>query len=266
MVDDARDFKHGEARLSPLGRGAVPLSICLDHRILVSRIPEIIAHRGAPRECLENTLASFARALDQRADGIELDVHATKDGVVVVHHDHTLLMTRDGVVAPVPIADLMATEALSWPLSDGIPMPTLDAVCSLVGDQATVYVEVKALGIEGPLIACLNRHPRVRFAAHAFDHRVPVAVRAQRPETSIGLLSCSYPLSLDGFIGHANVSALWQQTHLIDAALVADAHRLGVRVIAWTENDISHARALMALGVDALCTDTPSALRAALEG
>ena len=53
----------------------------------LSRSPELIGHRGAPRERPENTIASFLRALDLGADAIELDVHATRDGVVVVHHD-----------------------------------------------------------------------------------------------------------------------------------------------------------------------------------
>ena len=49
--------------------------------------PLRIAHRGMPRRLRENTLPSFAAALAAGADGIELDVHATSDGVVVVHHD-----------------------------------------------------------------------------------------------------------------------------------------------------------------------------------
>ncbi len=224
------------------------------------RIPEIIAHRGAPREALENTLTAFAIALAQGADGIELDVHATADGVVVVHHDPVVAM--HGSVTE--IVSLSAADALRLPLKGDERMPTLDAVLDLVGSAVVVYIEVKARGIERPLIDCLARHPGARVAVHAFDHRIPVAVRAQRPATSIGLLSASYPLSLSSFVGQGRPDALWQQAALIDEQLVRDAHQLGARVIAWTENDAVHARSLIDLGVDGLCTDTPGALRKAL--
>jgi glycerophosphoryl diester phosphodiesterase len=228
---------------------------------VVRRIPEIIAHRGAPREARENTLPAFAIALAQAADGIELDVHATRDGTVVVHHDP--VVRQNGVLQP--IGSLSTAEALAVPLDGGACMPTLDAVLDLVGDRATVYIEVKAFAIEETLIACLARHPHTRIAVHAFDHRIPVAIRAARPATSIGVLSTSYPLSLGDFIGATRADAFWQQAHMIDGALVKAAHALGARVIAWTENDAVHARELIAMGVDGLCTDTPGALRAALE-
>ena len=229
-------------------------------------LPEIIAHRGAPREALENTLESFEIALRQGADGIELDVHATGDGVVVVHHDPVVSRPGPSAKSVVAIADLSVTELLQFPLRGDARVPTLDAVLDLVGSRATVYVEVKGHGIEEAVVACLNRHPGVRVAIHAFDHRIPVAVRQRLPDVSIGLLSASYPLDLSGFVGSARAQAFWQQTSFIDQALVGSAHALGMRVIAWTENDSVHARSLIAMGVDALCTDTPGLLRSALLG
>jgi glycerophosphoryl diester phosphodiesterase len=158
-----------------------------------------------------------------------------------------------------------AADLLTHRLKGGLALPTLDAVLNLVGARATVYVEVKAPGIEGSLVACLDRHPLARAAVHAFDHRIPVAIQLARPRVPIGLLSTSYPVSLRGFVGAAHPQALWQQAALIDADLVRAAHELGARVVAWTENDAVHARSLVAMGVDALCTDVPGPLRAALE-
>jgi glycerophosphoryl diester phosphodiesterase len=227
--------------------------------------PEIIAHRGAPREALENTLPAFRLALAQGADGIELDVHATSDGVIVVHHDPTLrTMDAQGAVALLEIARLDASAVAALPLAGGSVAPTLDEVLDLVGQHVTVYVEVKAFGVEDALEATLARHPGVRVAVHAFDHRIPVAARQRRPTLPIGLLSTSYPLDLRGFIGSARCQAFWQHAPLIDRALVEGAHELGAKVVAWTVNDVNQARALVDLGVDALCTDTPGLLRSAL--
>ncbi len=229
---------------------------------------EIIAHRGASRECLENTLAAFQRALEQGADGIELDVHATRDGRIVVHHDATVRSALDD--EPRAIAALTAAELAAVRLSDGSRVPSLDEVFDLVGARAVVYVEVKAAGIEEPLLACLDgirrRHPGVRLAVHSFDHRIPSAVRAQRPDTAIGFLSASYPMSMRGVLGAPPPDALWQAGELIDQALVDAAHGVGSRVIAWTVNRQTHARALMQLGVDAICTDTPGLLQSGLAG
>lgn len=220
------------------------------------RLPEIIAHRGASRACRENTMGAFRQALEEKADGIELDVHGTADGVLVVHHDSTINGRE--------LSTLMAREVAEHVLPGQETIPTLDEVLALVADQAIVYVEVKARRVEELVVACLDRHPAVQTAVHAFDHRIPVAVRAQRGGTSIGILSYSYPLDMDAVIRAARPDALWQFAPLIDDAIVRDAHRHGARVIAWTENDPVHAHHLMQLGVDGLCTDIPGELRAAL--
>jgi glycerophosphoryl diester phosphodiesterase len=196
-----------------------------------------------------------------------LDVHATRDGVIVVHHDSTLrTMDARGEVALHEIANLDATTVTTTPLAGGSVAPTLDEVLELVGPRATVYVEVKAFGVEDALEATFARHPSVRVAVHAFDHRIPIAARERRPTLPIGLLSTSYPLDLGGFIGRAHCQAFWQHAPLIDRALVQRAHELDARVVAWTVNNLDQARALVDLGVDALCTDTPGLLRRALAG
>lgn len=228
------------------------------------RLPEIIAHRGASREHRENTLAAFARALEDGADGIELDVHGTSDGVLVVHHDPVVRVGHGEASEDVPIGALTAADvaALRWDCGEGVP--TLADVFRLVDGRARVYVEVKAPGLEGLVTGVLERYPSVTAAVHAFDHRVPVGVRARRPGTSIGLLSASYPLNVCGVLASWGAEAFWQHATLIDEPLVRAVHDAGVRVIAWTVNSTPHARQLAAWGVDALCTDVPGELRAAL--
>ncbi len=229
---------------------------------LANRIPEIIAHRGASRECLENTLPAFERALALNADGIELDVHGTADGVLVVHHDAEIRQ-QPGATA-VPIASLRADEIATIRLRDGFAVPTLDEVCALVRDRAVLYVEVKASSVARLVVSTLDRHPSMRMAVHAFDHRLPVAVRAMRPQTPIGLLSASYPLDVAEWLSGARPEAVWQQAALIDEAFVRAVHGFGARVIAWTENDAPHARQLAAWGVDGLCSDVPDVIRRAI--
>lgn len=228
--------------------------------------PAIIAHRGASRDYRENTLPAFRRALELGADGIELDVHGTRDGVLVVHHDATLAMRHGEAVEDVPIATLSAAEVAAHRLLTGDTVPTLDAVCELVGGRAVLYVEVKAPHVEAMVAAFLDRHPGVRTEVHAFDHRIPVGVRAVRPSTPIGLLSASYPLDVRGVLSWSDASTWWQHAELIDEPLVLAVHEAGVRLIAWTVNSAPHARQLAAWGVDGICTDVPDLIRSALTG
>lgn len=227
-------------------------------------IPHIIAHRGSSRECLENTLAAFARALEQQADGIELDVHGSADGHLVVHHDAVLTLEHGGGAGGTAvIGELTLPELRAAQLHGGHPVPLLDDVFDLVGAKATVYVEVKAPRLEAAVAALLDRHPTVRAAVHSFDHRIPAAVRMRRPGTEIGFLSDSYLIEPAGMLRPTAPDALWQYTHLIDEALVLAAHERGTKVIAWTENDPVRAHLLASWGVDGLCTDVPATIRAA---
>src|SRR5512145_2781076 len=101
------------------------------------RRPSVIAHRGASGYEYENSRAAFRRAITLDADGVELDIHATRDGGIVVHHDPEI----PGVG---PIAQLSLTEARQVRLRNGESLPVLPEILELVGDR-DVWVEVKSL-------------------------------------------------------------------------------------------------------------------------
>jgi len=224
-------------------------------RIPSPPLPELVAHRGASRERPENTLAAFAVALDRRAAGIELDVHATADGVVVVHHDpipHGVY--PDGRSERRPIAQLGYVELSTLRLV-GESIPTLRDVLALVGDRAVVYVEIKGAGIEQAVVDVV-RSSAVRCAIHSFDHAMIGRVGKLAPEIPRGLLfdHGDAETMLREMVAH-DARDLWPEASLIDEALVQAAHRDGRRVVAWTVDDRQLAAYLAALGVDALCTD-----------
>ena len=231
--------------------------------------PEIIAHRGTPRERRENTLAGFALALEQGAQGVELDVHATSDGGVVVHHDAVL---GPGVtpasLAGRAISALTAAELASARLpagADGVaaPVPTLAEVLALVGTRGTTYVEIKGAGIEGQVLALLADAPGA-VAVHGFDHRVSKRVASAAGAPPTGILVYSYLLDPVHALRAAGARDYWCWWEFIDQATVDRVQATGGRVVAWTVNDDLEARRLAGLGVDAICTDVPGALRAAL--
>lgn len=217
--------------------------------------PARIGHRGAPREYPENTLPSFARAIELGADGIELDVHATSDGIVVVHHDPVPRATvADRRLTGRAIADLTHDQLRAFSLAPDVGIPTLAEVLSLVGDAAVVYVELKGAGIERPVIDVI-RESTARCAVHSFDHAAVARAKRLAPEIRRGLLFSRRPRDPAASLQGAGALDAWHEWPLVDQDFVTWVRRVGGSVIAWTVNDTAAARRLTALGVDGLCTD-----------
>ncbi|MDQ8154634.1 MAG: glycerophosphodiester phosphodiesterase [Gemmatimonadota bacterium] len=227
-------------------------------------MPEIIAHRGASRERLENTLAAFERALELGADGVELDVHCTADGTVVVHHDPVLRGSfSDATLTARPIAGLTTTQVAAFRLGDGAAVPTLVEVARLLGAQATLYCELKGAGTAGPAIDVLRQSPGPS-AVHAFDHRLVAEAALAAPELPRGVLEVSRHVDPAHALRSVNARDLWQLAEFIDEPLVRDVHAAGGRVIAWTANDPVLVERLAACSVDGLCTDDVALVRKVL--
>src|SRR5215475_11690202 len=129
---------------------------------------ERIGHRGAKTELPENTIAAFKRAFERRADAIELDVHATADGMVVVHHD-PVLGREFGPLSGRPIAELEWSALSRASESAATRIPMLSEVYGIVPPGCTVYVEIKGSGIEA-LVAQVVSNTRIKSAVHSFDH------------------------------------------------------------------------------------------------
>jgi glycerophosphoryl diester phosphodiesterase len=200
-----------------------------------------------PRLARENTLPSFSLALDAGADGLELDVHCTRDGVVVIHHDPVL---RDGtVIAETAFGELRRHEA-----APGVAVPTLTELCELVAGRAELCVEIKGAGIEQLVLDALSGYDGA-LAIHSFDHALIRRVRALDSHVRLGILFEDAATEVAREMEATGATDVWPQWTLVDSALVSAVHAAGGRVIPWTVNETGHAQALAAIGVDALCGD-----------
>jgi glycerophosphoryl diester phosphodiesterase len=214
---------------------------------------ERIAHRGAKRELPENSVAAFRRAFERGADAIELDVHATRDGVVVVHHDPTIRLPA--VRGKCAIAETSWDDLRRVELAPGIGVPRLTDVLAMTPANKTVYVEIKGEKIEAAVVAVIGQSS-IRCAVHSFDHLAIARCRELAPDLPRGILFDDGPAgAMIGALEAAGARDLWPRWSLIDASLVAQAHDAGARVIAWTVNSVSAARSLIEIGTDGLCTD-----------
>ena len=210
---------------------------------------ERIGHRGAPREFPENSLPAFRRAFELGADAIELDVHATSDGEVVVHHDPAIGRDanayRGSAIAGLVLAQLRAVR-----LDKGIGIPTLAEVLDIVPMGRRVYVEIKGEGIE-ELVAAVVRANTVDCAVHSFDHDAIARMRRIAPEIPRGILY-DRAIDVEGAMSATGARDVWPNWKLIDRETVDLVHARGGRVCAWTVNSVGP---VLGLGIDAVCTD-----------
>jgi glycerophosphoryl diester phosphodiesterase len=223
------------------------------------RRPSIIAHRGASGYEYENSRAAFRRAVMLDADGVELDVHATRDGAIVVHHDPEI----PGFGA---ISLLSRAEARQVRIRNGEPLPLLSEVLDLVGDR-DVHVEVKSLPEEhdGELLEVLDHGPAPqRYAVHSFDHRIVRRLGVCRPELKRGILLSAYLDDPVAAMRGVGATTLWQEWQQVDQDLVTQLHDAGFAIIAWTVNEIGDMERMARLGVDGLCGNYPDRIRVAI--
>lgn len=212
---------------------------------------ERIAHRGAKREFPENTLPAFRRAFERGADAVELDVHATSDGIVVVHHDPS---TRGSPLNGRSIAESLWDDVRRVDLGSGVGIPRLIDVLDAVSSTGTVYVEIKGADIERA-VADVIRQSSAQCAVHSFNHGAIARMREVAPEIPRGILFDEVTPDVKRIMHATDARDVWPHWSLIDASLVSTIHDAGGRVIAWTVNDSSVAQRLIDIGVDGLCSD-----------
>lgn len=245
----------------------------------------VYAHRGACAELPENTLPAFARALELGCDALETDVHVTRDGHVVVHHDATGLRTagEGRPVAAVSLAEIRRWDAGRALVLRGQPqvgrgfvVPTLEELLDAFRD-APINVDIKAPGpaAVARVIGVVRDHgatDRVTLTSVS-DATCRAIARAGYPgPIGLGrdqaLVAVFAPLAMARRLRGAG-SALqipWRYRGLrFDRPrVVARAHALDLRVDYWTVDDPARARAIAALGADGLMTDDPAAVVPAL--
>lgn len=225
-------------------------------------------HRGVRGPLPENSLPAFERAASEGADGVELDVRLSRDGVVVVAHDPDLSRVTDGRDTRA-VADLDAEELARVDLGGGAHVPTLDEVLRLVRARGLlVNVEMKrdvpsrtsvvrrtvdalrdASFAERAIVSSFDPF---MLRAFAFASRVPVGLLFHRGQSHLRPWIVARALGADA--AHAERTLIGRGP--------SPAGDLIVNV--WTVNDDGEARDLADVGVDGLITDAPGRIRAAI--
>lgn len=235
--------------------------------------PQIFAHRGAKAVAPENTLPAFQKALDMGVAGIELDVHLSKDGRLVVIHDFTVDKTTNGSG---PVRNFTAAELARLDAGShfdarfaGVGVPTLDEVLDLVAGRCRINVEIKSEDREGgnevEALAALLQQRRLyeQVIVSSFNVLTLIKMRYVDPRMALGLL---YSTDLPAHLRRAWFTPILQPqaVHpyfaLVDEPLMSWARSQGCAVNTWTVNDSAEAKRLADLGVDVIISDVPDRL------
>lgn len=231
----------------------------------------ILAHRGAMASAPMNTMAAFDLALEQGADGIELDVQRSSDGHAVIMHDFTVDATTDGsgAVAGKSLTELQDLDAGSWFSSAfaGERIPTLDHVFASLGHKTLINVEIKSGsagsgGVEEQIAASIRRYSVAdRVLVSSFDPNVLLNFRQLMPTVMIGFLyDPQLPSKYLAPLRKLPHEARHPRHDMVDESYLRWARQNNYYVNAWTVKDAERALELRRLGVNAIIADDPGML------
>lgn len=239
----------------------------------------LLGHRGAAAEAPANTLPAFRRAMEAGAHGVELDVHLSRDGQVVVIHDETVdsVTGISGRVGEMTLAEIQQLDAGSYFGAEfaGAHIPTLDEALDAVGREGIVNIELKGTsvasdGLEREVVRVVHaRGMSERVILSSFNPLRLWRLRLLDPRLPRGMLhGPGTPVFVRElwFLPMVQPDALHPHYSMVNAAYMKRAHQWGVRVNVWTVDDPAQASRLVNLGVDAIITNDPARLRKVVSG
>jgi glycerophosphoryl diester phosphodiesterase len=252
------------------------------HPFFTARRPFVFAHRGGSGLAPENTVAAFDNGLALGAGGLELDVHLSRDGTVVVHHDRTLDRTTNltGAIGARTADELARADAGyrfrrgdAFPFrGQGLGVPTLAAVLARYRDVPVIgELKENSPELARAVVAAVRAAGAVdRVCLGSFGLRVlrearrlepALATSASREEVRWALYRSwvRWPVSRVAYGGY-QVPEWAGRTRVVSPRFVEMAHRAGLGVQVWTVDGEDEARRLLGWGVDALITDRPDVI------
>lgn len=235
------------------------------------------AHRGASAYAPENTMEAFRLAQEMGADGMELDVHLTRDGEILVTHDENVrrVTGTDALVRDLTLAQAQALDACNgMDAYRGARMPALCEVLEFLRTNAMMLnIELKTgetlyPGLEEKTVEMVHRFGLAdRVLYSSFNHRSLLLVRQADPAARIGLLYSETMVDPHIYARHLHADAIHPEFHSLYFApdTARGCQDAGVRIHPWTVNDEQDMRALCRLGCEALITNFPDVARRIVE-
>ncbi|MBQ0866066.1 glycerophosphodiester phosphodiesterase [Streptomyces sp. A73] len=217
-----------------------------------------VGHRGVMGVEPENTLRSFVRAEREGLDVLELDLHLSKDGELVVMHDADVARTTDGSG---PIGDFTLAELRELDAGQGERVPVFEEVVDAV--RSPLQAEIKDRAAARVLAETIERrqlHERVTVIS--FHAEALRETRRQLPDIPLVLVAGRSSPTAPERAQELGAGMISLELQHIDAQIVRRAHDAGIEVISWTVNTDEELTRARELGLDGVVTDMPAVKRA----
>ena len=226
-----------------------------------------IAHRGASGIAPENTLAAFKKAIEIGVDAIELDLHGTADGEIVVIHDSSLDRTTDmsGPIKQTTLETIKQADAGAWFNSqfEGEQVPTLAEALECITDKAIAVLEIKDTSIAEAVVENVREMNVLEMTIIiSFHTSVLQTVRALEPRIPTGWLIGSrnghtHPIQLCQQLSSLGSSLLNVNHQLITAEFAYEIRRRGISLWSWTVDNTDRMRQMLDFGVQGITSNYP---------
>lgn len=216
-----------------------------------------IGHRGARGEKPENTLLGIRHALELGLDGIEIDIHLSQDGELVVIHDETLDRTTNGKGA---VKQYTLEKLKTFDAGSGEKIPTLSEVIDLMKEfKKELFIEMKVPGVEEKILKLIKEKKFSNLSIlKAFNHRLILNFKNMAPDIRAQVLMDSLPIDPVSIIKSAKADGISLNTKMIDKLVVDQSHQAGFFVTTWNANTKEDLAKFREMKVDYICTDYPS--------
>jgi glycerophosphoryl diester phosphodiesterase len=231
-----------------------------------------VAHRGASAYAPENTIAAFDKAVEMKADYIEIDVQRSKDGELVLIHDTTVDRTTDGTgkVGDFMFEELRSLDAGSWKGEQfaGEQIPTFDEILDRYHGKIGILIEIKASelypGIEESIAEelkerNLDKPQNEKIIIQSFNHKSMEKMNDLVPKVPIGVLTSSRADTTEQALQEFSTYADYFNPSygIVTEELVNQVHYLDMKIGSWTVRSQEAADFLLDMGVDAIISDYP---------
>ncbi len=220
-----------------------------------------IGHRGAKGSEPENTLISFQKAIDLQVDGIELDVHLSIDGEIIVIHDETIDRTTNGNGF---VNALSLSELKVFRIKNEHQIPTLTEVFDLVNKNCFINIELKSYETATAVVRLIEKYISEKnwsydqFLVSSFDWNALQQVRFLNDEINIGVLTeTDLDLAL-AFAKFIQAKSIHPHFHLLNKENVSKIQAKGIQVFPWTINELEDIEKIKYYNVNGIITDFPN--------
>lgn len=220
-----------------------------------------IGHRGAKGYEPENTFVSFQKALDMQVDGIELDVHLSADGKIIVIHDESIDRTTNGKGF---VNTLSLRELNAFRIDGKSEIPTLQEVFDLINQDCFINIELKSYEVTNKVVSLIEKYVTKkgwkydRFLVSSFDWNALQQVAFLNDKIPIGVLTeTDLELAL-AFAKFIQAKSIHPHFHLLTKENTAQMQEKGLQVFPWTINELEDIQKIKTFNVNGIITDFPN--------